>query len=115
MGTSPSERGPINAAALPLMVSLGLAHVFLAHVVQFLDEDVFGNDGASATIDVIANFLRQLCQIRFLDMLEVDLLVGIKGFEYFVAQEKLRRLWEGLEEIGFCGDRNFRQNITLKS
>ena len=34
------------------------ARVFLAHVVEFLDEDVFSKDGANPAVDVVANFLR---------------------------------------------------------
>ena len=34
------------------------ARVFLVHVVQFLDEDVFSHNGANPAIDVVTNFLR---------------------------------------------------------
>jgi len=91
------------------------ARVLLAHIVEFLDEDVFGDGGAGPAVDVVANFLGEPRQIRFLDMFEIDLLLRIKSFKNVVAQEKIGRLRESLEKIRVRRDGNLRQNIALKS
>ncbi len=55
------------------------ARVLPAHIVQSLDENVLGDCGACPLVDIVANFLRQYRQICLLDMLKVDLLLGIKS------------------------------------